>query len=155
MVKRLSREKALAVCSKMRGQDWVILAADTCVVTPWNGRVLGKPRNAADACKMLQMIQSQTHVVLTGYTLLGPVDHKIKVVSAVVSSQVKIRALSRSEIKNYVATGEPMDKAGAYAAQGIGMAFVEAIRGSYTNVVGLPLHEVLRDLKQHFGVRSI
>ncbi len=156
MVRRLAEEKALSVASRLRTQSdaIVVIAADTTVVTPDGRRVLGKPVDLQDAERMLKLISGKTHQVLTGYCLLGLDAHgKLRKVHRLVRSRVTIRTLSLEMIRDYVASGEPMDKAGSYAAQGFGMNFIESLRGSYTNVVGLPMCELLMDLEKHFGVR--
>ncbi len=109
------------------------LAADTIVVI--DGGVLGKPRNGAEAERMLATIQGRWHTVFTGLA----VTHGGAVESGVEASRVKMSVLAPAEIRWYVATGEPMDKAGAYALQGIGGLFVERVEGSCSNVIGLPL----------------
>jgi septum formation protein len=132
-VARLSREKAEAIASQ-HGDRWVI-AADTTVLL--NDQLLEKPVDAADAIRMLATIAGKTHIVYTGVTLqnvsIGYRDTRVA------ETEVRMLPLSNEEIEWYVATGEPLDKAGAYAAQGIGAVFVDSIHGSYTNVVGLPL----------------
>jgi len=144
MVVRLSREKALAVKVK-RG---LILAADTTVVSP-SGRNLGKPRNKAEAVRMLSLLQGKTHQVFTGYTWVNKQNGLVvQSKTRMVRTQVKMRKLSRTEIQAYVSTGEPMDKAGAYAAQGRGLCLIEWVRGSFSNVVGLPMTEVLETWKK-------
>jgi len=131
---RLSLAKARAA-RLAAGQ--AVLTADTLVGVA--GRVLGKPADPAEAMKMLASLSGQEHQVLTGFCLgLGG---EIFQGSAV--SRVRFRALSPAEIAAYVATGEPLDKAGAYGVQGIGAALVEHIEGSYSNVVGLPLAAVV------------
>ena len=96
---------------------------------------------------MLGIIQGKTHTVLTGFSVfVARPKRRPQILTQVVRSRVQIDRLTKSEIKEYVATGEPMDKAGAYAAQGIGMGFVKRIGGSYSNVVGLPLVELRRAL---------
>jgi septum formation protein len=148
MVKRLSHEKALAVGQKIMasGETAVIIAADTTVVSP-QGKILGKPVDEKDALKMISAIQGKTHTVLTGYSLAKVSKGKVvKTVSKVVKTQVTMRKLSKAEQGFYLSRGESMDKAGAYAAQGYGMVLIEKINGSYTNVVGLPMKEVLEDL---------
>jgi septum formation protein len=167
MVARLARDKAEAVAVKVLagvasaaagdGKDgWIILAADTTVVAPDGKTVLGKPVNEADARKMLGKLSGKAHTVLTGYCILrlAPAKGHFKshVLVRVVKSRVKMRRLSREDIARYVRTGEPMDKAGSYGAQGIGMALIESIGGSYSNVVGLPIAQVLMDLESRFGV---
>lgn len=128
---RLAGVKAAAVSAAYPGA--AILAADTLVTT--DGRILGKPENDAQAKDMLQFLSGREHRVVTGFCLRadGQVD------SGLAETKVRFRKLSTAEIEAYVATGEPRDKAGAYAVQGSGAALVEAVSGSYTNVVGLPL----------------
>ena len=114
------------------------LAADTVVVA--DGHVLGKPADAAEARRILRRLSGVEHQVITGFVLRrGTAEHAEAVVT-----RVWFRALSDAEIDRYVATGESLDKAGAYGIQGEGCSLVERIEGSYTNVVGLPLAEVLR-----------
>lgn len=152
MVRRLSCEKALEAWRNFLSekQSALVLSADTTVVSP-DGIMLGKPRNAAEAVRMMSALQGRAHEVLTGYSLLeverGQLQRKL---TRVVRTRVLIQAMDRNEIKRYVGLGESLDKAGAYAAQGFGMAMIESISGSYTNVVGLPMTEVIRDLKR-FG----
>jgi septum formation protein len=142
-VRRLALEKASDVSSRMPGR-W-ILGADTIVVI--DEKILGKPSDEEEANLMLAMLAGRTHEVYTGYALVNSDFPETKIVRNVVS-QVFIRDLTPSEISEYVTTGEPMDKAGAYAIQGIGSGIVQRISGSYTNVVGLPLCEVARDLQE-------
>lgn len=153
MVRRLSKEKALAVGFTLTKEDEssIIIAADTTVVSP-RGKILGKPVDEAEALKMIGEIQGKTHQVLTGYSLVKVVRGKVqKQVSKVIKTQVTMRKLSKDEQKYYLSRGESMDKAGSYAAQGYGMVLIEKINGSYTNVVGLPMKEVLEDLKKLGG----
>jgi septum formation protein len=132
-VTRLSREKAAAIAA--RHADRWIIAADTVVVL--GDELLEKPRDAADAARMLSTIAGKTHTVYTGLTILhGARNH---VATRTQSSRVTMLPLAPDEIEWYVATGEPLDKAGAYAVQGVGAMFIDSIDGSYTNVVGLPL----------------
>jgi septum formation protein len=112
-----------------------VLGADTVVVV--DGELLGKPRDPADARRMLARIAGREHTVLTGVALEEP--GRDRRVSALERSRVRMAALTSEEIDWYVATGEPLDKAGSYAVQGIGSLFVEEVHGNYTNVVGLPL----------------
>ncbi len=129
-VVRLSREKARAVAR----DNELTLGADTTVVI--NGEIAGKPADAADAERMLRALSGRWHEVLTGITLA----RADQVLSAIASTRVKFTHLSDDEINWYVSTGEPMDKAGAYAIQGYASLFVDRIEGSYSNVVGLPVH---------------
>lgn len=157
MVERFATEKALAAFEKVKltGEtSGVLISADTTVVSPDRKKVLNKPLSEADAKKMLRTISGREHEVLTGYVIFSFADGKIKKWhSEIVSTKVKIRKLATREIDDYVASGEPMDKAGSYAAQGIGMSLIEGIRGSYTNVVGLPMAELLQDLEKKFGMK--
>jgi septum formation protein len=139
---RLARAKAREIADRFPN-TWV-LGADTIVVI--DGQILGKPESEEEARSMLRKLSSRTHIVFTGYALINsglPNAERVRFVR----SEVHIRSLTDKEIADYTATGEPMDKAGAYAIQGIGAGIVERISGSYTNVVGLPLCEVTRDLK--------
>ena len=139
-VTRMAQEKALEVADEY-AESW-ILAADTIVVL--RGEILGKPEDKPAAVKMLSAIAGNWHQVLTAFTLHHPASGDL--VTRLDSSRVKIAALSVEQIKAYIDTGEPMDKAGSYAVQGLGGAFVEAIDGSPTNVIGLPLPLVIPEL---------
>jgi septum formation protein len=157
LVKRLSLKKAEAIAnaSDLQLSAGVILAADTIVISPGSGQILGKPTDRKNAIQMLKKLSGRTHTVLTGYCLIGfgLSSEAGKVINRVIQSRVTIRKLSDDLIEDYVSTGEPMDKAGSYAAQGLGMCFIEKISGSYTNVVGLPVSHVLDDLEHEFGIR--
>lgn len=131
-VRRLAREKAEARAEP--GE--VVLAADTIVVL--DGEVLGKPEDPADARAMLTRMVGRRHTVLTGVAVLDPAADEPAAVD-VDSSEVRLAELSSEDVAWYVETGEPLDKAGSYAIQGLGALFVETVRGNYTNVVGLPL----------------
>ncbi len=141
--RRAAREKALAVAALSAGR-WV-LGADTIVVV--DGAILGKPTDAADACRMLGLLSGRRHQVMTGLALVGP-DGALRE-DLVVDSGVTFRHLERDEIEGYVRTGEPLDKAGAYAIQGGAAPFVQEVSGSYSNIVGLPLDEVADLLRRH------
>jgi septum formation protein len=130
-VLRVARDKARAV------QGDVVLAADTAVVL--GGEVLGKPADAGDARRMLRALSGTTHDVLTA-VVVRRAAIRLEL-DALVATRVRFAALSPGEVDWYVATGEPLDKAGAYAIQGAGGAFVLAVEGSVSNVVGLPLAE--------------
>ena len=132
-VARLSREKAAAIAEK-HPADWII-AADTTVLL--GDQLLEKPADAEDAARMLATIAGKTHVVYTGVTLLNLAQNWRD--TRVAESEERMLPLDAREIEWYVATGEPLDKAGAYAVQGTGAMFIDSIHGSYTNVVGLPL----------------
>ena len=142
---RLAREKALAVW-RTRPQD-VVLGADTIVVV--DGAILGKPVDGADAARMLRMLSGRQHEVITGVCLVGPRagrDPETRIESE--TTLVQMSEISESEIRDYVATGEPMDKAGAYAIQGIASRWIPRIEGDYSNVVGLPVALVYRMLRE-------
>lgn len=137
-VLRLAQEKAAARAAP--GE--LVLAADTTVVV--DGEILGKPEDAEDARRMLYSLSGRDHVVLTGITLMALDEPGRGQVSEVAETRVRMAALTPEEIAWYVGTGEPMDKAGAYAIQGLGALFVEAVEGNYSNVVGLPVPAVYR-----------
>jgi septum formation protein len=139
-VLRLAREKAAA---RVEAGE-LVLAADTTVVV--DGQLLGKPRDEADARRMLGTIAGREHTVLTGVALheKGKEDGEDGRAATVESSRVRMAAMSAAEIAWYAATGEPLDKAGSYAVQGLGALFVEEVFGNYTNVVGLPLPATFR-----------
>lgn len=139
-VARLSREKASAI-AKHHPSRWVI-AADTTVLL--GETLLEKPADEADARRMLATIAGKTHVVYTGVTLQQGEHRETRVAE----SEVRMLPLSEREIAWYVQTGEPLDKAGAYAVQGIGAMFIDSIHGSYTNVVGLPLATLFQMLQR-------
>jgi septum formation protein len=153
---RLAREKAWAVF-KQRPTDFV-LGADTIVVV--DGQILGKPSNPADAERMLRLLSGRTHKVTTGVCVMGPKTGtnspatKTETLGETRSETtlVTMSALSEEEIRAYIATGEPMDKAGAYAIQGIASRWIPRIEGDYSNVVGLPIAVVYRMLKEVGGV---
>ncbi len=140
-VGRLSRLKALAV---PRLPEQIVLAADTIVVC--HGTVLGKPGDEAQAREMLTMLSGRAHQVMTGLTLV----RGDRVETAVEITDLHFRELSPGEIDAYIATGEPMDKAGSYGIQGLAGIFVTGIRGDYYNVVGLPICRLTRMLRS-FG----
>ena len=141
-VERLAREKALAI---FRGhpQRWV-LGADTIVVV--DEMILGKPRDAGDAARMLRQLSGRTHAVITGVCVLGPVASQTQAVSE--TTLVTMCEISDEEIHDYIATGEPMDKAGAYGIQGIASRWIPRIEGDYSNVVGLPVARVYAMLRE-------
>lgn len=124
--------KCQAVCAAY-GDKVPVIAADTVVVL--DGQILGKPKDAADAVRMLTELSGRTHKVLTGVA----VSFDGRQLAEVCETEVIFRTLTAAEIADYVATGEPLDKAGAYGIQGRGAVFVEKINGCYNNVVGLPL----------------
>jgi septum formation protein len=144
---RLASEKAAAAAQLAPGR-WV-LAADTVVEV--DGIMLGKPDDGASAAAMLAQLAGRTHRVVTGYAIRGPDGAST---ARSVTTEVDFRELEADDIDGYVASGEWRGKAGGYAAQGIAAAFVTAVRGSFTNVVGLPLAEVLMDLERAGASRA-
>jgi septum formation protein len=147
MVARLAEAKARKVAEKIGGSkgDCIVVGADTTVEL--DGEIFGKPSDAADARKMLAALAGRTHHVLTGIFLVRLPDGAAR--AAVESTSVTFATLSPGEIADYVAGGEPMDKAGGYAIQGVAGRYISRIEGCYFNVVGLPLaklHVLLRVL---------
>ena len=152
LVQRLAHAKAHAVAQKHPGEETVVVAADTTVIL--DGRALGKPRDAADAARMLRALSGRTHQVATGVCLAktpgaaAPTGARIAEDAFTAVTEVTFYPLSDEEIASYVATGEPMDKAGAYGIQGAGgRLLVEKINGDFYNVVGLPIAAVARRLR--------
>jgi septum formation protein len=138
-VRRLAREKADAGFAQH--PTAVVLAADTIVLI--SGEMLGKPRDAKDAIRMLRVLSGREHEVLTGVAIVSSRNNAVEVAR----TRVWVTPLTDQEIVDYVATGEPLDKAGAYGIQGLGSKFIDRIQGSYSNVVGLPVSLVYRLLK--------
>ncbi len=151
---RLASEKGAWVATeakrpKPRPAGYIVISADTIVVL--GDDILEKPLDQADARKMLGRLSGKTHTVISGVTIASFATASPKKESFVVTTQVKIKELSGKEIDSYIRTGEPLDKAGGYAAQGIGSYMVERIEGSYANVVGLPIAEVVDRLDRLFA----
>lgn len=136
---RMAEMKTLDVAAHFA--DKTVLGADTIVVL--DGRIMGKPRDKDDALEMLTALSGHTHQVITGYCISIPGSPAI--VKAV-STDVLMRSSTEEELRGYIETGEPMDKAGAYAIQGIGTFLISDIQGSYTNVVGLPVARIVDTL---------
>jgi septum formation protein len=137
-VQRLALEKAKQGLAYSQGLP--VLAADTSVVI--DGQILGKPESPQDAINMLTMLSGKQHQVITGVALIHSEGSKQKVESASIITDVYFLELTQQQIKAYVATQEPMDKAGSYGIQGKAAVFVKRIEGSYSNVVGLPLEQI-------------
>jgi len=137
---RLARDKARAVFA--RHPDGVVFGADTTVVV--DGHLLEKPRDAEDAARMLRLLSGRSHEVITGVCLMSAGFEQTEAEI----TEVRFSPLTDAEIAAYVATGEPMDKAGAYAIQGVASRWVERIEGCYFNVVGLPVPRVYRMLRR-------
>ncbi len=144
---RLAKEKAFASLNEHRIPNSIYLAADTIVVL--GNTVLGKPADSSDAMRMLGMLSGNTHTVITAVAIVGLDDENNQgrlLESFAVHTQVEFKKLSEAEMSWYVSTGEPHDKAGAYAAQGVGAMLIKSVSGSYTNVIGLPLAETVEAL---------
>lgn len=140
-VMRLSAQKARSVAKECAPED-VVIGADTIV---WQGgRILGKPKDTQDAARMLSALSGNTHTVYTGVTVIKG----NAVLSGAEETKVRFRRLSGAEIDAYIKTGEPMDKAGAYGAQGLAALFVEGIEGDFFNVMGLPVCRLGKLLKE-------
>lgn len=132
--------------NELKSPGFLVLGADTMVVL--GERILGKPRNFSEAQQFLRTLSGKTHCVITGFSLWE--SGSTKVWTGAELTEVKFRILSESEISSYVASGEPMDKAGAYAIQGDGGKFVSSFTGSRSNVIGLPLERLEKVLKENF-----
>ena len=143
-VRILSRRKAEAAA--ILCPDDIVLGSDTVVAL--DGAILGKPKDEKDAARMLSMLSGRTHEVFSGFTLIG----NGKTYTGCSVTSVRFTTVDKEEIARYIATGEPMDKAGAYGIQGRGGLFVDGICGDYNTVVGLPLGEVYDVLKTVFEV---
>ena len=146
-VQEISRRKALAGAALHPGQ--VVLAADTLVAV--DDTALGKPRDEADAARMLRLLSGRWHQVYTGVCAVAP-DGTLH--SAVDATDVRFTQMPEEAIRRYIASGEPMDKAGAYAVQGIAGLWIEELRGSHTNVIGLPL-ALTRRLLENCGLHAL
>jgi septum formation protein len=148
-VVRLSIDKAKEVAEREDVAGHWFIGSDTIVLQ--NKNILGKPTDNENAAEMLRSLSGSEHQVLSGYAIIDRQTREI--VADVVATDVRFRQLTESEIAGYIASGEPMDKAGAYAIQGMGGVFVESINGSYNNVVGMPLCQVVEILKQMGAVK--
>ncbi|MEZ4279221.1 MAG: Maf family protein [Myxococcota bacterium] len=151
LVERLAREKALDVAQRLAAEPArAVLGADTVVVI--DGEILGKPRDASHAVEMLSRLVGRGHQVMTGIALAWSDGRAVE--SRVVTSTVEMRAATRAELAAYVAEGESLDKAGAYAIQGGASRFITRLVGSRTNVIGLPREETLAMLARGGAVNS-
>ena len=143
-VKDLSRNKAIEV-SKRLNEPSIVIAADTVVFQ--DGKVLEKHKNEEDAFSMLSSLSGNTHKVYSGICLINTYDDTV--VTDCDCTEVRFSELNHRQIRNYINSGEPMDKAGAYGIQGLGGAFVEGIKGCYYNVMGLPLNKLYKALENY------
>lgn len=148
LVQLLAVKKAMAVARLL--EDGIVIGADTLVVV--NGQPLGKPADGEEAVEMLKRLQGAGHEVCTGVALVDAATRKVQV--ELERTRVFFRTLEEEEIRRYVATGEPLDKAGAYAVQGLAAIFIKGLEGCYTNVVGLPLARLAKMLRQ-FGYKVL
>jgi len=146
--KQVSLEKARAVAA--RHSNALIIAADTFIVSA--GQVMGKPHSPNEAKRMLKALSGCSHMAITGFTILDTTNGKT--LSRAVETRIYMRKLSEREIDSYVSSSEPLDKAGAYAIQGLGSALIDKIEGDYYNIMGLPLSACAQDLKS-FGVHVL
>lgn len=143
LAKSISMAKALAAAPRHPGS--ILIAADT---LGWlDGQILGKPRNKEDARRMLEAMSGRCHRVITGFTIID--TNTGRAVSKTVETAVHFKTISKGDIDKYIATGEPLDKAGGYAIQGAGGMFVDRIEGDYYNVVGLPVNALAKALKTY------
>lgn len=150
VVEELSYQKAVDVCGKLAAEgkaDFVVIGADT-VVSAW-GKILGKPADKADAARMLKELQGGSHQVYTGVTIAWNYrDMPPMYATFSECTDVTMYSMTDEEIRAYVDSGEPMDKAGAYAIQGLCAAYIQGICGDYNNVVGLPVGRLCQELKK-------
>ncbi len=147
LAKTLSAGKAKAVSERHKEEDTIIIGADTFIVL--DDKVLGKPHTPEKAKEMIKKMNGRAFSVITGFTVIDVKSGKE--VSKAVESRVCFRRLTEKEIENYVHTGEPLDKAGAYAIQEMGSVLTGEIQGDYTNIVGLPIPALIEELKR-FGI---
>lgn len=147
--KRMAREKALSVCGGVR-RGRIVVGSDTVVSV--SGDILGKPSDEEDAFSMLQKLSGKTHEVITGFCVARSPGEVLHLEAT--RTEVRMKSLDSEGMRRYIKTGEPMDKAGAYAIQGAGSCLIEWIRGSYTGVVGLPLFELVSVLSDIGVVES-
>lgn len=145
VVEELSSQKARAVAQKVK-DGTIVIGADTVVAL--DGKILGKPADVPEAVDMLRALQGRTHQVYTGVTLLEKRNGSERVCTFSECTQVEMYPVSEEEINAYVATGGPMDKAGAYGIQGRAGVFVKRITGDYNNVVGLPIARLYQEMKK-------
>lgn len=148
LARRLSYQKAGAVAA--RHKKAIIIAADTFIV--FKGRIFGKPHTAAEAKRMLMTLNGRKHSVITGFTIMDAGTKKRLTRS--VETKVYFRKMTSGEIAAYVRSGEPLDKAGGYAIQGLGAALIRKIEGDFYNVMGLPLSDLAEGLKK-FGIHVL
>ena len=149
VVKELSGQKAEDVYARYEKEhsleEFIVIGSDTIVSA--GGEILGKPEDKEDAYHMIAMLQDNTHQVYTGVTLLAQIKGKKERSTFAECSHVSVYPMEEQEIRDYIATGEPMDKAGAYGIQGAFAVYVRGIGGDYNNIVGLPIARVYHEMK--------
>lgn len=143
IVRELSYQKAMEIAAKAPDGD-IVIGADTMV--SYEGKMLGKPGNEEEACEMLQSLQGEIHQVHTGVTVVIRSGEDFEYFTFDETTDVEMYPMTEMQIREYVATKEPMDKAGAYAIQGIAARYVKGIRGEYSNVVGLPIARLYQEM---------
>lgn len=143
IVRELSYQKAMEIAAKAPDGD-IVIGADTMV--SYEGKMLGKPGNEEEACEMLQSLQGEIHQVHTGVTVVIRSGEDFEYFTFDETTDVEMYPMTERQIREYVATKEPMDKAGAYAIQGIAARYVKGIRGEYSNVVGLPIARLYQEM---------
>ena len=155
VVMELSRQKAEEIAALHAAEDAVVVGADT--VVAFDGKILGKPKDKEDAVRMIRMLQGHIHQVYTGVTLVfcgklsGESGSVVDKITFAEKTDVHVCPMTEEQIRAYVETGEPMDKAGAYGIQGYFAAWVQGISGDYNNVVGLPVGRVYRTMLKYLG----
>ena len=150
-IEDLSYQKASSIADTVSG-DFLVIGSDT--VVEIDGEILGKPKDKADAKRMLQLLSGKDHQVITAICLI-PTNDKNNSVKTHEKTKVKFIQLTEEQIDKYIESGEPMDKAGAYAIQGLGVMFVKSISGCYTNVVGLPIPLLTGILENKYNFKLI
>ena len=146
IVEELSRIKALDIAGRHIDEDVLIIGSDTLVF--YRDYVLGKPVDEADAYEMIERIQGKEHFVYTGVTLVEQTKSVQKVSSFHEGTKVQVESMTKEQIMAYIATGEPMDKAGAYAIQGLFAPYIKGITGYFSTVVGFPIERVVKELEK-------
>lgn len=146
VVCELSKQKAQNVWERLQDSTAMVIGADT--VVAFEGKILGKPKDEEEACSMLRMLSDRTHQVYTGVTLCYTVGNEMRSHTFCEKTEVTFYPMSEKEIRDYAATGDPLDKAGAYGIQGRCAAHIKAVSGDYNNVVGLPIGRLYQELKE-------
>lgn len=150
-IEKLSHQKAFDIAMKNQG-DYLVIGADT--IVELDGEILGKPKDKSDAERMLKLLSGKEHNVITAITIIDT-KNPDNFISTHEKTRVKFIDLTQEKIDKYIESGEPMDKAGAYAIQGLGVMFVSGITGCYTNVVGLPIPLITNILEKNFNIKTL